>query len=92
MSFKLRLTDEAIKDIQKHKNSGDKKILKKIGILLEELKEHPRTGTGQPEKLRYNLEGLYSRRINRKHRLVYAIKDDIVTVLILSAYAHYGDK
>jgi mRNA-degrading endonuclease RelE of RelBE toxin-antitoxin system len=38
------------------------------------------------------LDGLYSRRINRKHRLVYAIKDEIVTVLILNAYAHYGDK
>jgi toxin YoeB len=92
MSYKLRLTEDAVKDIQKHKKSGDKILLKKIGVLLEELKEHPRTGTGQPEKLRHHLEGLYSRRINKKHRLVYAIKDDIVTVLILNAFAHYGDK
>jgi len=34
------------------------------------LKEHPRTGTGQPELLKYDLAGYYSRRINRKHRLV----------------------
>ena len=54
--------------------------------------EHPRKGTGQPEKLKYNLEGLYSRRINKKHRLVYDIKDEIVTVVVLSAHSHYGDK
>lgn len=54
--------------------------------------EHPRTGTGQPEKLKYNLEGLYSRRINKKHRLVYVVKDQIVTVVVLSAHAHYEDK
>jgi len=53
---------------------------------------HPRTGTGQPEKLKHDLEGLYSRRINRKHRLVYNIKEEIVTVIVLSAYSHYGDK
>ena len=92
MRYTLRLTEDAVNDIQKHKKSGDKKLLKKIGVLLEELREHPRTGTGQPKKLRHNLNGLYSRRINKKHRLVYAIKDEIVTVLILNVYAHYGDK
>jgi len=88
----LRLTEDAIKDIQKHKKSGDKKLLQKIGILLEELKEHPRTGTGHPKKLKHGLEGLYSRRINKKHRLVYDVMDQIVTVLVLSAHLHYGDK
>jgi len=34
----------------------------------------------------------YSRRINRKHRLVYDIQGDIITVVILNAYSHYGDK
>ncbi|MCL4170798.1 UNVERIFIED_CONTAM: hypothetical protein GTU68_048766, partial [Idotea baltica] len=72
--------------------SGDKKLLQKIEVLLEELIEHPRTGTGQPEKLKYLLEGFYSRRINKKHRLIYAIEDEIITVVIVSAYSHYGDK
>ncbi len=92
MSYSLRLTSTAIKDINRHKKSGDKKLLQKIADLLIELREHPRTGTGQPEKLKHDLEGYYSRRINKKHRLVYDIQDDIVTVLVLSAYAHYGDK
>ena len=92
MSYTLRITPDAIKDIELHKKSGNKKVLQKIEVLLEELREHPRTGTGQPEILKYDLQGLYSRRINKKHRLVYDIKDKIVTVIVLSAYSHYGDK
>ena len=92
MKYTLRLTPEAVKDIKRHKKSGDKKLLEKIKVLLEELRDHPRTGTGQPEKLKYDLEGFYSRRINRKHRLVYEIKDEVVVVVVLSAYSHYGDK
>jgi len=92
MNYKLRFTTNAIKDIQLHKKSGDKKLLQKIEVLLEELRVHPRSGTGQPEQLKHELRGLFSRRINQKHRLVYEIKDEIITVIILNAYSHYGDK
>ncbi len=88
MIYRLRFSTNALKDIQRLRKSGDKKLLQKIAVLLEELREHPRTGTGQPEQLKHDLEGLYSRRINRKHRLVYDIKDEIVTVIVLSAYSH----
>ena len=92
MSYKLDFTDLALLDIQKHKKSGDNVALKKIEKLLIELQEHPKIGIGQPEKLRHDLQGLFSRRINKKHRLVYSIQDDIMTVLVLSVYSHYGDK
>ncbi len=92
MNYKLKLTKIALSDIQLHKKSGNKSILKKIDVLLNELMLHPRKGTGRPEKLKYDLEGLYSRRINKEHRLVYRIQDNIVTVLVLSAHSHYGDK
>jgi len=49
MNYTLRITSDAVKDIQRHRDSGDKKLRQKIGVLLEELKENPRTGTGQPE-------------------------------------------
>lgn len=51
MSFSIELTPQAIEDIERHKKSGDKKILIKIDRLLNELREHPTTGTGKPEKL-----------------------------------------
>ncbi len=92
MTYTLEFTEKALKDIEKHKKAGDQSVLKKIRKLLDELMEHPKTGTGQPEVLKHDLAGLYSRRINRKHRLVYSVKDEIVTVHVLSAYSHYGDK
>jgi toxin YoeB len=92
MIYDIDFTDSAMLDIVKHRKSGDKVVLRKIEKLLNELREHPRTGTGQPEILKHDLQGLYSRRINRKHRLIYAIEDERITVLVISAYSHYGDK
>jgi len=92
MSYTLEFSETALDDIEKHKKSGDKTVLKKIEKMLIELMEHPTTGTGQPEMLKHELTGLYSRRINKKHRLVYSINEEVVTVHVLSARAHYGDK
>jgi len=92
MSYTLDFSKTALEDIEKHKKSGDKSTLKKIEKLLNELMEHPTKGTGQPEILKHNLEGLYSRRINKKHRLIYSINKQIITVYVLSAWSHYGDK
>jgi toxin YoeB len=92
MSYILEFSEIALSDIKKHKKSGDKSVLKQIEKLLNELMEHPTRGTGQPEQLKHNLVGLYSRRINQKHRLVYSIHEEVITVYVLSAWAHYGDK
>lgn len=54
-----------------------------------ELREHPRTGTGQVEPLKGYDGTVYSRRITGEHRLVYKIYDDVVEVLVLSAFGHY---
>ena len=92
MSYKLVFSITALEDIEKHKKSGDKSTLQKIEKLLNELKNHPTTGTGHPEALKHHLDGLYSRRINQKHRLIYSIKLEVVTVYIISTYNHFGDK
>jgi toxin YoeB len=54
----------------------DKKILKRINILIKIVERTPFKGEGQPEPLKYNLAGYWSRRINIEHRLVYRIEDD----------------
>jgi len=92
MNYTLEVTETALADIEKHKKSGDKAVLKKIEKLLNELMEHPTTGTGEPEMLKHHLAGLYFRRINKKHRLVYSINEQIITVHVLSAWSHYGEK
>ncbi len=92
MSYVLKFTKVALTDIEKHKKAGDKAVLKKIAKLLEELKENPTDGTGRVELMKYGLSGKFSRRINHKHRLVYSIEDEIVTVHVLSLWGHYDDK
>jgi len=87
MEYSLDFTDKAKEDIAAHKMAGNKAVLNKLLILLEELTEHPFTGTGKPEPLKHNLSGMWSRRINREHRLVYEVEED--TVFIYSAKEHY---
>jgi toxin YoeB len=87
MAYQLNFTEKADEDIAFHKKAGNKVILKKMLALLEELVEHPSTGTGKPEPLKYNLPGMWSRRISREHRLIYEVEEN--TVFILSAKGHY---
>ena len=92
MSYSITITLEAKQDILNLRKSGDKMALKKLDILLNELRDHPQTGTGKPEMLRNRLSGLWSRRITDKHRLIYEINDEMVHVIILNTYGHYSDK
>ena len=91
-SYKIIIKETAVKDFLKHKKSGNKQNLFKISKIIEELREHPYTGIGKPEQLKYNLQGLWSRRINQKDRLIYEVVEDVVSVYILSAIGHYEDK
>jgi len=87
MEYHLDFTKKACVDIDFHKKSGNKAILSKLFTFLEELTLHPFSGSGKPEPLKHNLSGMWSRRINRQHRLIYEIEQD--TVFILSAKGHY---
>jgi toxin YoeB len=87
MTYYLDLTDNAKADIAAHKKVGNKAVIHKLLALLEELAKHPFTGTGKPEPLKHSLTGLWSRRINREHRVVYEVKGNVV--FVLSAKGHY---
>ncbi len=92
MRYKLILMPEAERHLKEWHKSGQKKILLKIAALLEELCEHPTTCTGKVEQLKGDLEGFWSRRINKDSRLIYKIEEDIITVFVISLKGHYGDK
>lgn len=92
MTYELVLSDEAKAHLIEWKKSGQKKYLKKILVLFDELREHPTTGTGHVEQLRGNLSGLWSREINKGDRMIYSIEDYKVTVNVVSIKGHYGDK
>jgi toxin YoeB len=92
MIYDVELSEDALSDIKRLKNAGEVVTLKKIDALLIELKDHPETGTGKPEKLKNNLSGKWSRRITDKHRLIYEIDRESVVVTVLNTYGHYSDK
>jgi toxin YoeB len=87
MTYRLDFTKKTQEDIAFHKRSGNKNVLSKIAIILYELTEHPFTGSGKPEPLKHNLSGMWSRRINREHRLVYEVFK--TAVVVLQAKGHY---
>ncbi|HIP29414.1 Txe/YoeB family addiction module toxin [Hydrogenimonas thermophila] len=58
----------------------DKKILKRINLLIKEIKRDPFNGIGDPEPLRYNWSGYWSRRITREHRLVYKVVENEIWI------------
>ena len=89
--YKLEYTDEAKLHMQRLKHDEPKAFQKMSNLLLEPM-EHPTTGTGHPEPLKGEPQGRWSRRITKKHRLMYRIYNDEVLVLILSSYGHYEDK
>ena len=60
------LEAKAEKDLKLLHKSGDKVTIKRVNQIYEELKTHPKTGLGNPEELKYNLSGFWSRRINKK--------------------------
>ena len=65
----------------------DKKMLKKINGLIKDIERSPNEGLGKPEPLKYDLAGLWSRRIDREHRLVYQVNGDDIS--IYSCRFHY---
>lgn len=60
----------------------DKKVLKRVNTLLEDIKRNPvdSVGIGKPERLKENFQGFFSRRMTSEHRLVYKIIDDLIVV------------
>jgi toxin YoeB len=67
----------------------DKKLLKRINLLIKDTLRNPFEGLGKPEPLTANLSGYWSRRINTEHRLVYEVLDD--SVLVVACRFHYQD-
>jgi len=65
----------------------DKKVVKRINCLVKEIKRDPFKGMGDPEPLRHNWSGYWSRRIDREHRLVYKVIDG--SLIVAQCRYHY---
>jgi toxin YoeB len=87
--MEVKLLEEAEEHLLFWKKSGNISIQKKIQQLLRSIEESPQAGIGKPEPLKYNLSGLWSRRINKEHRLVYEIDEENNQIVIHSLKGHY---
>ncbi len=84
--YKIEYHKKAVKEISKLKEN---KLDIKAKKLIELLKENPYQTPPPYEKLTGDLKGLYSRRINIQHRLIYKVNEDEKVVRILSLWSHY---
>jgi len=70
-----------------HWQKSNKKILKRINLLIKDVQRSPFEGIGKPEPLKHALSGHWSRRINDEHRIVYKVSND--TMFIVQLRYHY---
>ena len=87
--MKLVFADAAWADYC-HWQTHDAALFARINDLIGAIQRDPRSGIGEPEALKGNLQGEFSRRINEKDRLVYHIEDG--RIYISHCRGHYGDK
>ena len=87
--YKIEFTEVADEDKEAWKKSGQKILMNRITRLLKDIGEHPKTGIGKPEALKYDLAGKYSRKINDEHRIVYSIDEERLAVTVHSLRGHY---
>jgi len=71
---------QALEDLAFWKKSGNKQVQQKITLLIEAIVENPFEGIGSPEALKHELIGKWSRRINREHRLVYEVENNVLHI------------
>lgn len=84
--MKIVFTENAWKDYV-YWQTEDRKTLKRINKLIEDIKRNGNSGIGKPEGLKNNLSGYWSRRINDSDRLIYKLDEDVV--YILACRYHY---
>ena len=84
--YRIVYTKTAVKDIPRLKAAH---LADKAKALLDVIRENPYQTPPSFEKLLGDLDGLYSRRINRQHRLVYEVLEEEKTVKVISLWTHY---
>ena len=90
--MEVHLTDQFKADINKLKKQNSK-LLARLWELIVDINnnsENHLTGMGKPERLKGNLKGFYSRRIDQKHRLIYTIHEE--KLRLISCFGYYDDK
>lgn len=77
--MRLLFSEQAWEDYQ-YWIATDRKIQKRINLLIRDTCRDPFEGVGKPEPLRHLLKGFWSRRITEEHRMVYRVEQDVLMI------------
>jgi len=91
MKYSVEYELVALKQLKKLEKSGRKVDINRVSRFIEEIKIHPKTGTGHPEQMKYHTGETWSRKVNKKDRFVYRIFEQEKTILVIQALGHYQD-
>ena len=87
--MEIKILPKADEDLLYWKQTGNKRVMKRISALLADILKHPFTGIGKPEPLKGE-NGKWSRRITDEHRLIYSVSSGMIYVYVFSMRFHYS--
>jgi toxin YoeB len=87
--YQIQYTKHSLKQLKSL--SKDKKLLLKFEEIIQDIKLNPYSLLYKFESLKHNYSGFYSKRLTKKHRVLYKIEHSLVTVIIVSLLGHYSD-
>ncbi|MFE1319658.1 Txe/YoeB family addiction module toxin [Kitasatospora phosalacinea] len=70
--------------------ADDRRLLKRINLLIDDIRRNGNEGIGKPEPLRHELAGAWSRRIDQEHRLIYVLDEKADTLCVIACRYRYG--
>ena len=79
--MQILLSDVAKEHYRFWIKTNNTKTISKITSLIEDIQEHPFTGLGKPEPLKGDYSDFWSRRIDKEHRLIYKVENDIIVIM-----------
>ena len=85
--MEVKFTADALEDIAYWKQKRNDKIIARINELIKAIQDDPFRGIDKPEQLKYNFSGMWSRRINREHWIIYEINAG--NIIIHALKEHY---
>lgn len=91
MAYTLHYSRQAVQDWETLKRNGNRSLRTRAEQLMDILHENPLSSPPSIKKLNGELHGLYARRLNLQHRLVYQVLEEENAVKVVSMWTHYGD-
>ncbi|PCI01909.1 MAG: Txe/YoeB family addiction module toxin [Flavobacteriaceae bacterium] len=88
--MEIEFSDQALKDLKYWKKTRNLKTQRRISDLLIAITASPFEGVGNPEKLKHQLTGYWSRKITKEHRIVYLPMIEKNTIIVISLRFHYS--